>query len=128
MGVLRRDRDGIGLTETLAQALVIAEEESAILDDWSSGGCAELISLEGWDDQVSGRVFRPVKEIASVELAIPNEFVGRSMMDIRTGAGRRIDYASRSFSIVGRRVARHHRKLLHGIHPQYSTCNTSRRP
>ncbi len=127
MSVLRRHCDRVGLAETLPHAFVIGKKESTILDNWSSGGCAELVSFEGRDDQIPGRILRRVKEIARVELAVPNEFVGRSVKRIRTGAGRRIDYPSGSFSIVGWRVARHHRKLLHCIHPKYSTCNTSRR-
>src|SRR5260370_5388186 len=110
-----RNRAEAHNTRGVAQTLVVAEDESLILDDRSAGRGAELIALAEW----LGQACFVREEVAGVELAVAYELVHGTVQAVATGAHHRVHQRARApseFSLVRIRLDlelldRFHRRL-----------------
>src|SRR6202521_2016300 len=81
-------------TETLplANTLIVAEDESPILDDRCANGTAELEAAEGWN-------VRSVEEVACVKNLVTVEEVPAAMHLVGPGLRNRIDDRARGSAV-----------------------------
>src|ERR1700753_3951587 len=83
----------IAETQRLAEAFVVGEEKGLVLDDRTAGGGAENVAFEM-------RNIAVIEEVASVERAVAQEFVRRSVKLIRAVRGDHIDLGAWSLAVL----------------------------
>src|SRR5207249_1761737 len=101
------------------KSFIIAENERTVLPKRSSEGTAELISFE--------RRNSGVKKISRIQSAVAQEFINTSMKRVRSRARYSVDNPACSPAVLSRIFASQNGKLLHSIHTEVVTQNTSRR-
>ena len=100
-----------GLVQVLLESFKVAEDESLVLLDGPAQRHAILIPLEAGNGT-------GIEEIASVQVAVAQEFIHRSVEIVAAGLRHDQNLRARAFSVLGAVGIAQHVELAHGIHAQ----------
>src|ERR1017187_7871317 len=102
-----------------AQALVIAEEEGAILDDGAAERSSELIAAQ------RGNLGR-IELVAGVECAVAEELVGVAVELVAAGTRDCVDDSAGGLAVVGGGVAGDDGEFLNGVDAEVAADDAAR--